>query len=59
MTDASADTVIVFKERAGKPGGGKGILIGYDATFTLATENCDRICYEEPVTKPETGGGYS
>lgn len=37
--------------------GGKGILIGYDATFTLATENCDHICYEEPVTKSETGGG--
>lgn len=32
-------------------------MIGYDAAFTLATENCDRICYEEPVTKPETGGG--
>lgn len=55
MTDAS-DTVIVFKERAGKPGG-KGILIGYDATFTLATENCDHICYEEPSPVTENGGG--
>lgn len=56
MTD-TGETVIVFKERAGKPGGGKGILIWENAAFTLATENCDRICYEEPVTKPETGRG--
>ena len=56
MTD-TGETVIVFKERAGKPGGGKGILIWENAAFTLATENCDRICYEEPVTKSETGGG--
>lgn len=47
MTD-TGETVIVFKERAGKPGGGKGILIWENAAFTLATENCDRICYEEP-----------
>ena len=32
-------------------------MIGYDATFTLATENCDHICYEEPVTETENGGG--
>jgi len=38
-------TVCVFKERAGCPGGGKGILIGYDHSFTLATNFNGAICY--------------
>ena len=37
--------VIVFKERAGKPGGGKGILIGYNTSFTPATQMIDAVCY--------------
>lgn len=37
--------IICFKERAGKPGGGKGILIGEDRTFTLSTIQQDTICY--------------
>ena len=38
--------IICFKERAGKAGGGgKGILIGYDKTFTLSTLQQDTVCY--------------
>ena len=39
-------TVLVFKERGGKPGGGKGILIGQDKTFTLSLSVNDMICYK-------------
>ena len=39
------DTVYVFKERAGCPGGGKGILIAEDKAFTLATNFNGAICY--------------
>lgn len=39
------DMVLVFKERAGKPGGGKGILIGQDRAFTVATIMEESICY--------------
>ena len=39
-------TVLVFKERGGKPGGGKGILIGQDKTFTLSISVNDMICYK-------------
>lgn len=35
----SADTTISFQERAGKPGGGKGILIQKDRTGALSTLN--------------------
>lgn len=46
-TTSTADKqIIVFKERAGKPGGGKGILIAENRAFTLAIANCDHICYE-------------
>lgn len=38
-------TVYVFKERAGCPGGGKGILIAEDRAFTLATNFNGAICY--------------
>ncbi len=38
--------VLVFKERAGKPGGGKGILITKDKAFTLATTPIDAVCYD-------------
>lgn len=38
--------VIAFKERAGCPGGGKGILIGMDKSFTLSTLLDESICYE-------------
>ena len=40
-------TVLAFKERAGCPGGGKGILIAEDRAFTLATNFNGAICYEE------------
>ena len=40
--------VIAFKERAGCPGGGKGLLCGYDHSFTLATNFNGAICYESP-----------
>ena len=39
-------TVYVFKEHAGCPGGGKGILIAEDKAFTLATNFNGAICYE-------------
>ena len=39
------NSVLCFKERAGKPGGGKGILIGENKTFTLSTLQQDVICY--------------
>lgn len=38
--------VIVFKERAGKGGGGKGILFDNKTAFTLATIVEQAICYE-------------
>lgn len=37
--------IVCFKERAGKPGGGKGILIGEDKSFTLSTLQDEAICY--------------
>ena len=40
------DTIYVFKERAGCPGGGKGILIAENKAFTLATNFNGAICYE-------------
>lgn len=40
------DQVICFKERAGKPGGGKGILIEQNKTFTLSTQLDQMVCYE-------------
>ena len=39
------DLVYVFKERAGCPGGGKGILIAENKAFTLATNFNGAICY--------------
>jgi site-specific DNA-cytosine methylase len=38
--------VIVFKERAGQKGGGKGILYDRKIAFTLATIIEQAICYE-------------
>ena len=40
------ETIYTFKERAGCPGGGKGILVGDNKAFTLATQMIDSICYE-------------
>jgi DNA-cytosine methyltransferase len=39
---------IVFKERAGCPGGGKGILCG-DKPFTLSTLQDQAVCYQDKV----------
>ena len=36
---------ISFQERAGKPGGGKGILIQNEKTGTLSTMNNQTVCY--------------
>ena len=38
-TESGADGAISFQERAGKPGGGKGILIQHDRTGCLSTLN--------------------
>lgn len=52
--DAAADaeggiggsgSVITFKERAGKPGGGKGILTTEGRSFTLSTNVDESVCY--------------
>jgi len=40
-----ASRTISFQERAGKPGGGKGILIQDEKTCTLSTLNNQSICY--------------
>ena len=45
--------VLCFKERAGCPGGGKGILIGEDRSFTLATNFNGAICFEPGIAKRE------
>lgn len=37
--------ILCFKERAGKPGGGKGILIGENKSFTLSTLVDSAICF--------------
>lgn len=44
--DHGHQPIICFKERAGKPGGGKGILITKDKAFTLATTPIDAVCYD-------------
>lgn len=44
--DKTDGTVYAFKERAGCPGGGKGILVAENRAFTLATNFNGAICYE-------------
>lgn len=44
-TERSIDKAISFQERAGKPGGGKGILIQNEAVGTLSTLNNQSVCY--------------
>ena len=39
------DKAISFQERAGKPGGGKGILIQHERTGALSTLNNQSVCY--------------
>lgn len=41
----STGTAISFQERAGKPGGGKGILIQDEHTGALSTLNKQSVCY--------------
>lgn len=43
ITDYTA--ILVFKERAGCEGGGKGILITENKSFTLSTLLDEAICY--------------
>lgn len=47
--------IVVFLERAGKPGGGKGILLGENKTFTLATAQIMRVSYEEEGDREKEG----
>lgn len=51
--------IVCFKERAGKPGGGKGILIGEDKAFTLSTLRDEAICYEVYDARGNSGWGCS
>ena len=41
-----------FKERAGKPGGGKGILPGYERGFTLSTNVDQHVAYALEAVSP-------
>lgn len=43
---AQGGGVLSIRERAGKPGGGKGLLIGEDAAFTIATVPNSFVCYD-------------
>lgn len=47
MRTSDDGIVLCFKERAGRPGGGKGILIEENKTFTLATQLDQMVCYQE------------
>ena len=45
-----------FQERAGKPGGGKGILIQEERTGALSTLNNQSVCAFEPGAASRVGG---
>lgn len=47
---------ISFQERAGKPGGGKGILIQNERTGVLSTINNQSVCAFEPGAASRVGG---
>lgn len=47
---------ISFQERAGKPGGGKGILIQDEHTGALSTVNNQSVCAFEPGAASRVGG---
>lgn len=51
--------VLAFKERAGCPGGGKGILIAKDRAFTLATNPTGAICCEVYDARGNGDGGVA
>lgn len=48
-----ATDAIVFKERTGKSGGGKGILWDVDCTYTVATFAELKICYKAESKEPD------
>jgi len=45
--DSRATTIIIMRNREGKPGGGKGPMLG-EKSFTLATNN-DQVLFEPPM----------
>lgn len=47
VVQRSDDTVLVFKERAGRPGGGKGLMTYGNKVFTLSTVQVQSMCYEK------------
>ena len=47
---------VSFQERAGKPGGGKGILIQNERTGALSTVNNQSVCAFEPGAASRLGG---
>jgi len=63
----NCDCLYVFKERAGKPGGGKGILIGEGRAFTLSTHVDQTICCKvwdargngDGITSPTITGDHN
>ena len=52
----AAGRAISFQERAGKPGGGKGILIQNERTGALSTVNNQSVCAFEPGAASRVGG---
>lgn len=55
MVQMDEMTVLVFKERAGCEGGGKGILITENKSFTLSTLVDEAICYEAEMKVESIG----
>lgn len=45
VAGSSGGSCIAFLERAGKPGGGKGLLTGNDRAFALTTNSNSAVCY--------------
>ena len=40
----NTNNILCFKERAGCPGGGKGLMVSEEKSFTLSSYTC-RLCY--------------
>ena len=50
--------VLAFKEREGKPGGGKGVLVNRNSAFTIGSaDKVPTVCYANPIVYCLQGGG--
>ena len=62
MPEAASEDrrVLVFKEREGRPGGGKGLLVNRKSTYTISsTDKVPMICYEESVSNTPPAGSMA